>query len=87
MNLWLYLPFFIREAFQSKKRGNLGIGPNGEGRQKIKKSPKFLVGKSSKLGGDFRKSKKSQVPDGIRDRQIITHFHLMRTQKHKILSY
>ena len=30
--------------------------------------------------------KKSQVPEGIKDWKIMTHFHLMRTQKHKIWS-
>ena len=54
----------VREAFQTKMRGNLGNGPNrgGGGRQKIKKS-EVSVGKSSKLGGGLRKSKKSQVPE------------------------
>ena len=36
----------VKEAFQTKKRGNLGNGPNrGGGRQKSKKSPKFQFGK------------------------------------------
>ena len=34
--------YVLREAFQTKKRGNLGNGPNrGGGRQKIKKVPDF----------------------------------------------
>ena len=37
----------LREAFQSKKRGNLGNGPNrgGGGSSKNQKSPKFQLGK------------------------------------------
>ena len=31
----------LREAIQSKKRGNLGNGPNGGGSSKNQKTPKF----------------------------------------------
>ena len=34
----------------------------------------------------LQKSKKSQVSEGIKDWKIMTHFHLMRIQKHKIWS-
>ena len=37
---------FLGEAFQSKKRGNLGISQTmGEGASKNQKSPKFQLGK------------------------------------------
>ena len=48
--------------------------------------PQVSVGNSSKLGGGLQKSKKSQVPEGIKDWKIMTRFHIMRTQKHKMLS-
>ena len=47
----------IREAFQTKKRGNFGPG------QKSKKIPIISWEKLKKV----RKSKKSQVPEGIKD--------------------
>ena len=47
-------------AFQSKKQGNLGIGPKAGGVKKSKKS-QVSVGKSSKRGGGHHISKKSQV--------------------------
>ena len=56
----------IREAFQTKKRGNLGNGAKRGGRKKIKKV-QVSVGNSSKLGGGLRKSKKSQVPEGTKN--------------------
>ena len=76
----------LREAFQSKKQRNLGISPNSGGGVVESKKSQVSVGNSSKLGGGLQKSKKSQVQEGIRDCKIITHFHLMRTQKHKICS-
>ena len=49
----------IREAFQTKKRGNLGNGPNRGVVKKSKKS-QVSVGKSSKLGGGSSEIKKVQ---------------------------
>ena len=52
----------LREAFQTKKRGNFGPGPSkeGGGRQKSKKIPIFSWEKFKKVC----KSKKFQVPEG-----------------------
>ena len=37
----------LREAFQTKKRGNLGLGPiRGGGSSKNQKNPKFQLGKA-----------------------------------------
>ena len=57
------------EAFQTKKQGNLVLCPNmgGGGRQKIKKIPSFSWEKFKIRGGGLRISKKSQVPEGIKD--------------------
>ena len=59
----------VREAFHTKKWGNLGNGPNrGEGgRQKIKKVKTFSWEKFKIRGEGLRKSKKSQVPEGTKD--------------------
>ena len=49
-----FLPFPFREAFQTKKRGNLGLGPNRGregGHQKIKKVPSFSWEKFKIEGG------------------------------------
>ena len=46
------------EAFQSKKRGNLGNGPNRGGVVKKSKKSQISVGKSSKLGGGSSEIKK-----------------------------
>ena len=35
----------LREAFKTKKRGNLGNGPNRGGATKTQKSTKFQLGK------------------------------------------
>ena len=68
MNKLKYFKHYIREAFQSKKQRNLGIWPLGVGgQQKIKKVPSFSWEKFKNRGGGFRKSKKSQVPEGIKD--------------------
>ena len=68
----------IREAFQSKKQLNLGISPNrGGGSSKNQKSAKFQLGKVPKI------PKFQRVP---KTNKIMTHFHLMRTQKYKMLS-
>ena len=53
----------VREAFQIKKRGNLGNGPNqeggwGGGRPKIKKVPSFRW-KNFKIKGGSSEIKKS----------------------------
>ena len=45
----------LREAIQSKKRGNLGNGQNRGGVIKKSKKSQVSVGKSSKLGGGLRK--------------------------------
>ena len=59
----------IREAFQTKERGNLGNGPNrgGRGRQKIKKVPSFSWEKFKIRGWGLWKSKKSQVPESTKE--------------------
>ena len=80
--------YLFREAFQSKKRGHFGNGPNrGGGSSKNQKSPNFQLGKVQKWGGGVFGNQKSpkfqRVP---KTNKIMTHFHLMRTQKHKILS-
>ena len=67
----------LREAFQSKKRRNLGNG------QKIKKAPSFSWEKFKKKFGNQKSPKFQRVP---KTNKIMTHFHLMRTQKHKIWS-
>ena len=58
-------PNELREAFQTKKRGNFGPSPNG-GSQKIKKVPSFSWEKF-KIRGWSLKKKKSQFPEGIKD--------------------
>ena len=64
---WIKAGRLVREAFQTKKQGNLGNGPNRGGVVKKSKKSQVSVGKSSKLGGVLRKSKKSQVPECTKD--------------------
>ena len=76
----------FREAFQTKKRGIFGPGPN-RGSQKNKKVPSFIWEQFKIRGGVLGNFKKSQVPEIIQISKIMTHFHLIRTNKHKILSF
>ena len=77
----------LREAFQSKKQRNLGIRHlGGGGAVKKSKKSQVSVGKSSKLGGGSSEIKKVPSSRGYQRLKKMTHFHLMRTQKHKILS-
>ena len=76
----------LREAFQTKKRGNLGNGPNRGGFVNKSKKCQVSVGKSSKLGGVLQKSKKSKVPEGVKDWKIMTPFNLLRNHKTSDLS-
>ena len=59
---------FPKGSVQTKKQGNFGPGSNGDGgSSKNHKKSKVSVGKSSKLGGGLRKSKKTQIPEGTKD--------------------
>ena len=49
----------IRESFQTKKRGNLGNGPNRGGFQKIKKVSSFSWEKFKTRGGGVFGNQKS----------------------------
>ena len=56
-----------------------------ESRHKI--CEQIVFGKSSKLGGGvFGNQKSPKFQSSPKTNKIMTHFHLMRTQKHKILS-
>ena len=58
-----------------------------EGVVKKSKKSQVSVGKCSKLGGEVLTFPKSpKFPRVPKTNKIMTHFHLMRTQKHKILS-
>ena len=58
----------------------------GWGVVKISKKSKVSVGKSLKSGGVFGNQKSPKVQRVPMTIKIITHFHLMRTHKHKMLS-
>ena len=75
-----------REAFQTKQWVNFRPGPNRRGRQKIKKVPSFSWEKFKIRGGVFGNQKSPKFQWVPKTNKIMTHFHLMRTQKHKILS-
>ena len=61
----ILLPFnntsYIREAFQTKKRGNLGNVPDMGGGQKIKKVPSFSWKKFKIRGEVFGNQKSPRV--------------------------
>ena len=42
---WVFFTYMVREALQSKKRGNLEIGPNRGWGSQNRKSLKFQLGK------------------------------------------
>ena len=71
-----------------KKRGNLGIVPNKGGvRQKIKKVPSFSWEKFKiRGGGVFGNQKSPKFQRVPKTNKMMTHFHIMRTKKHKMLS-
>ena len=76
----------LREAFQTKKRRNLGTVQIGGIIKKSKKS-QFSVGKSSKLGeGVFGNQKSPKFQRVPKTAKIITNFNLIRNKKYKILS-
>ena len=76
----------LREASQTKKRGNLRNGPNRGRRQKIKKVISFSWGNFNIGGAGVFGNQKS--PKFQREQKInkkMTHFNLMKTQKYNIL--
>ena len=89
-NLYFFLHFIpCQTKLTSSVLGKLSNRKSGKTWDLVKKSEKSQVicGKISKLGGGgLWKSKKAQFPESIKEWQIMTHFHLMRTQKPKILS-
>ena len=56
----------VREAFQTKKRGNLGKGPNRGCRKKIKKVPSFSWEKF-KIRREGGSSEIKKIPEGTKD--------------------
>ena len=77
---------YIREAFQSKNQRNLGISPNRGGSSKNQKSPKFQLGIVQNQGGVFGNQKSPKFQRVPKTNKMMTHFHIMRTKKHKMLS-
>ena len=58
----------------------------GGGRQKIQKIPSFSWEKFKIRGGVFGNQKSPKFQTVLKTNRIMSHFHLMRTQKRKILS-